>query len=365
MTTPDAARRPKVSLLHHPIYPLAYSLEVFRAAEELGFHACYCADAYRFKDPWTVLAAAAVHTRRIRLGPSATHVFLRDPTLIAQSLATLDELSEGRVEAVVSFGGPALLRRYHVQWQGTRPVERVKEALQVMRSFLDSGQCDHQGRFFRYAALATLSRPVQAHLPLMMASTGGKLAMRTAGEVADGAHVLLARSRRAWEYAWEQVRAGARRAGRDDGSLDMAAVQIVVCSQDGEAAHELARLFVATYLPIVPDVLAELNGIPPERLVPVREAFARGDVVQMVSLATRDLTDRIAIAGTPEECLHELREHVLASGARHLVLMVVGPRYAQTTFGLTVDGVPEIADQLRLLAERVLGPLGLARAQTL
>ncbi|HXG43089.1 MAG TPA: LLM class flavin-dependent oxidoreductase [Dehalococcoidia bacterium] len=365
MTDSAPARGLKVSLLHHPIYPLSYSLEVFRTAEELGFHACYCADAYRFKDPWTLLAAAAGATRRIRLGPNATHVFLRDPTLVAQSLATLDELSGGRVEAVVSFGGPALLRRYYVQWQGTRPIERVKEALLVMRSFLDTGQCDHRGQFFRYAALATLARPLQDHLPLMMASTGGRLAMRAAGEVADGAHVLLARSRRAFEYAWEQVLAGARKAGRDPGTLDLAAVLVVVCSEDGEAARELARLFVATYLPILPDTLAELNGIPRERLLPVREAFAQGDVPRMVSLATRDLTDSIAFAGTPDDLLRDLRENVLPSGARHLVLMVVGPRYAQSTFGLAVERVPEIDGQLRLIAERVLAPLGLAGTQAL
>jgi 5,10-methylenetetrahydromethanopterin reductase len=352
-----AARGLKISLLHHPIYPLSYSLELFQAAEELGFYACYCADAFRFKDPWTLLGAATLRTRRVRLGPSATHVFLRDPTLIAQSLATLDELSAGRAEAAVSFGGPALLRRYHVQWQGTAPVERVKEALRVMRSVLDSGQCDHQGRFFRYTALGTLSRPSQPHPPLMMASTGGRLALQAAGEVADGVHLLLAHSRRAFEYAWEQVRLGARKAGRDPETLDLAAVLVVVCSEDGEAARELARLFLATYLPIVPDALADLNGLPKERLLPIREAFAQGDVAQMLSLATRDLTDRVAFAGTPEECLQELREQVLPTDVGHLVLMVVGPHYVQTTFGATVQGVPEVAEQLRLIKERVLVPL--------
>ena len=57
-----------------------------------------------------LFAAAADKTQRIRFGPNVTHVFLREPTLIVQPLATLDELTNGRVEAVVSTGNFGLMR---------------------------------------------------------------------------------------------------------------------------------------------------------------------------------------------------------------------------------------------------------------
>ena len=50
-----------------------------------------------------------------------THVILRDPTLIAQQAATLDELTGGRAEIVFSIGNLALLGQYEVNWQGGRP----------------------------------------------------------------------------------------------------------------------------------------------------------------------------------------------------------------------------------------------------
>ena len=57
----------------------------------------------------SLFAAAADKTERIRFGPNVTHVFLREPTLICQQIATLDELTGGRTELVVSTGNFGLL----------------------------------------------------------------------------------------------------------------------------------------------------------------------------------------------------------------------------------------------------------------
>ena len=91
----------KFSYAMLPDYPLQESLASIRLADELGFHACYAADETWHKDLWLLFAAAAGQTSRIRLGPSVSPVTLREPTLIAQALATLDELSGGRAERMV------------------------------------------------------------------------------------------------------------------------------------------------------------------------------------------------------------------------------------------------------------------------
>lgn len=106
----------KFSYAMLPDYPLAESLESIRLADELGFHACYAADETWHKDLWLLFAAAAGRTNRIRLGPSVSPVTLREPTLIAQALATLDELSDGRAEGVLSSGNFGLLAQYRIDW---------------------------------------------------------------------------------------------------------------------------------------------------------------------------------------------------------------------------------------------------------
>ena len=62
-------------------------------ADELGFFGAYGADETYHKDQWQIAAVAATHTKRIRLSPCVTHVILKEPTILAHSIATLDELS--------------------------------------------------------------------------------------------------------------------------------------------------------------------------------------------------------------------------------------------------------------------------------
>src|ERR1700759_3046730 len=95
-----------------PDYPLADSIEMIKVADELGYYACYSVDETWHKDLWCLFSAAADKTTNIRFGPNVTHVFLREPTLICQQLATLDELSGGRAEAGVSPGHFVILDQY-------------------------------------------------------------------------------------------------------------------------------------------------------------------------------------------------------------------------------------------------------------
>ena len=55
-------------------------------------------------------------------------MFLREPTLICQQIATLDELTGGRTELVVSTGNFGLLTQYGIDWANQKPLSRLKEA---------------------------------------------------------------------------------------------------------------------------------------------------------------------------------------------------------------------------------------------
>ena len=113
-----------------PDYPLADSMESIKKADELGFYGCYAADETWHKDMWLLFAAAADKTPNIRFGPSLSGVVLREPTLIAQAVATLDELTGGRAECVISCGNFGLLAQYHIDWAQTRPLSRTHRGAQ-------------------------------------------------------------------------------------------------------------------------------------------------------------------------------------------------------------------------------------------
>src|ERR1051326_1042623 len=125
-----------------PEQPIDELLAFIELLDELGFWACYSADETYHKDMWSLFAAASARTSRLRMGPEGTHVILKDPTIIAQQAATLDELTRGRAELVFSTGNLAMLKQYNVDLQGTKPIARLREAHHVLTTFLADGAID-------------------------------------------------------------------------------------------------------------------------------------------------------------------------------------------------------------------------------
>ncbi len=127
------------------------------AADELGFDVIGIQDhpyQRRFFDTWTLLTAIAMRTARISLFPDVANVPLRPPAMLAKAAATLDILSDGRLELGLGAGG---------FWKGIEAydgpvrtpgesVSAVEEAIQVIR-LLWSGQhgIRFEGKFYRLA----------------------------------------------------------------------------------------------------------------------------------------------------------------------------------------------------------------------
>jgi 5,10-methylenetetrahydromethanopterin reductase len=337
-----------------PDYPLTDSIEMIKTADELGYYACYSVDETWHKDLWLLFAAAADKTERIRFGPNVTHVFLREPTLICQQLATLDELTGGRTECVVSTGNFGLMAQYHIDWAARKPLSRLKEALHVMRTFLDDGKIDFQGDFFQYTGLFTAARPVQERIPLKMGAMKGPRSFQAAGELADGVHQALGYSREAYDYMMEHVRAGASRAGRDADELDLGAWVVTVVAEDSAAAKQAARILVAFYISSMPPEQLARHGIDASELQPVVDALGTGDVKKAIELFTPDYVERLSVAGTPEEVVEKIKTDIQPAGVNHMILALTDAHIVEFFSGQKVDGVPDIQGQLRLVAERVM-----------
>jgi 5,10-methylenetetrahydromethanopterin reductase len=339
------------------LLPDASAAEVLAAidvADASAIDTVFCVDEVYHRDAWGLLAAAAQRTRRVRLGPGVAHVTLRDPLLVAQQLATLDELSEGRAIAAVSVGNLAMLEQFGVDPGGLRIARRVREAHAAMRALLDTGSADLEGELLSYRGVFTTARPVARRVPLLIGAMGGPLTFRLAGEIADGVYAACSFSREALSYVLENVKAGAARAGRDEGELEMCASVTAAVAEDGDAARRAARLKAAFYLPSMPRRLLERHGIEFAEVEPINAAFARGDVERALSLTSGGIGDRLSIAGTPEEVAERLRTEVFDAGFNHAVLALADREIPRIWAATEVPGLPTLSEQVRLIAERVL-----------
>lgn len=334
------------------VHPAGEMVDLIRVADELGFHTCYLPDDPWTRDSWAVLAAAARETSSIRLGLAATHVYLRDPVLIAQALATLDELSQGRVQAAVSFGDPSVLDAHHVRWRGQRPLARLREAFEVMRAYLDDGAVDHHGEFFRYSGIEAGARPVQAHLPLFVGALGGPRSFELAGEVADGVE-CGSTSRVNSQYVVEHVRRGAERAGRDPGDLRIGSGFITAVAEDERAAKEAAWAVAAAWLPSYPERMIARHGLDPGQVAPIIAAMNDGNVGEALRRTTPEIGEALTVAGTPEECAERTRTDLVDAGIGQVSFAVVDPAAVEAITGARPPGLPDVREQLRLIRDRI------------
>jgi 5,10-methylenetetrahydromethanopterin reductase len=340
-----------------PDGPAADVLAAIEAADAAGLDTAFLVDEIYHRDAWMLLASAAARTRRIRLAAGVAHVTLRDPLLVAQLLATLDELSGGRAAGAFSVGNLAMLTQFGRDPGELHVAPRVREAHQAMRAFLDDGRVDFDGRFFSYRGVFSTARPVAPHVPLLIGAMGGPLTFRLAGQLADGVYAACSFSAEALRYIVDNVRRGAEKASRDWRSLELCASLTSAISEDGESARIAARTKAAFYLPSMPRPLIERHGVPFTEVQPINEAFARGDVATALRLTPPELADRFCIAGTPEEVAAKLKTDVLPSGINHIALALTDRSQPLGWAGIELPNLPDLSAQIRLIGERILPAL--------
>jgi 5,10-methylenetetrahydromethanopterin reductase len=337
-----------------PEQPVEELLDLIVLLDDLGFWACYSADETYHKDMWSIFAAAAGRTSRLRMGPEVTHVILKDPTIIAQQVATLDELTKGRAELVFSTGNFAMLKQYHVRLDGMKPIARLREAHHVLRTFLAERSIDFEGDYYSYSGLFTAARPVQNPFPIKLGGMRGPRSFELAGEIADGLHTALAYSREALDFTADAFRRGAEGGGRDWTVLDLADNMLGALAEDRRAAREAARVVAAFYISSMPQELLERNGVDPGAVKPIIEAFAAGDVGGALELTPAELGDALSVAGTPQDWIDKIERDLIPAGFSHLLVTFADPFLVESWTGDTIEGLPSLEDQLRLFHDEVM-----------
>ena len=343
----------RFSFVTLPDYPLEESLEHIKTADDLGFYGCYAADETWHKDLYVLFAAAAPMTEQIRFGPSLAPLALREPTHVAQAVATLDELTDGRAECVISIGNFSLLAQYGMDWTGMKTISRVKEAHEVMRTFLDEGAVTFDGDFYNYVGLFTFARPVQEHLPLLIGALRGPKSFQVAGEVSDGTHAFAQYSQEACNYMVDHMKIGAERAGRDWQDLDIAVWNVFAIGPDSKKAKTAAQTIGAFYIPAMATEQLERHDVSQADVQPILDAFGEGDVQGAIDAMTPELAEKLSVAGTPEEVVDKIKTDIEPSGVNHFIACITDSFLLNAFTGRDIE-VPDVQGQLQLIHDEVM-----------
>jgi F420-dependent oxidoreductase-like protein len=207
-----------------------------REAERLGVAVAWSAEAWG-SDAVTPLAWLAAQTDRILLGAGIMQISARTPVMTAQTAITLAELSNNRFLLGLGVSGPQVVEGLHNQ-RFARPVERMRETIDVIRLAMAGERVSYEGRHIRLPlpdgegkALRLALKPNTA-IPIYIASLSPKM-LELTGEVADG---WLGTSfvPEGAEAFLSHIRDGAARAGRSLGDIDISQGGDVAFSDDVE-----------------------------------------------------------------------------------------------------------------------------------
>ncbi len=148
----------------------------FRHIEELGFDVAGVADHFvdwtnpssPWFEAWTLLAAAARATSRLRLSTLVTQIPLRSPAILAHQALTVDHISNGRLELGLGVGlttDPSYAMMGLPNWSARERVARFKEYVEVVDRLLSNEVVSYKGRFYEVEGAVMSPRPVQKPRP--------------------------------------------------------------------------------------------------------------------------------------------------------------------------------------------------------
>jgi 5,10-methylenetetrahydromethanopterin reductase len=305
--------------------PMPELMRLIRSIEDAGFDGAGILDSQMLsRDTFVTLGQAATHTSRLALFPAVTNPFTRHASVLASAIQTVEELAPERVKFVIGTGYTSA----STIGRKAATLEEMRECIATVRTLL-AGESARFGETAGRLGYAS-GRPI----PVLMAASGPK-AIEVAGEVADGALLLVGANRGIVARALEHLDRGAKRGGRRVEDLEVIwAVRTATLPTTATALREARPTAVhwgilrwggywlepaGLKLPplTVPDavwkVYPDLSHAHDWEAAIEATSFVPDEVVAQ-------LCEAMGLVGTPADCAARIRE-LTALGVQSLYLM--------------------------------------------
>jgi probable F420-dependent oxidoreductase len=260
--------------------------EFLTRAEKLGYESVWVQEQIisdsPILEPVTLLTYAAALTSKVRLGSAVLLTVIRNPVQLAKSLASLDQLSQGRLTVGVGIGGPHVPEKVFGVSNERRSRQFV-EGLQVMKALWTQPRASFSGEFWRFENIPMEPKPLQKPHPPLWFGAREPVALKRAVRHGDGWIGAGSSSSADFVKQVDEIRRFLDEAKRDPATFAISKrVYLAVDDDHDRAERRLREWFGLRY-------------------------------------KNADMATRVSIWGSVADCLDKLRE-LVGAGAKHLLL---------------------------------------------
>ncbi len=288
-----------------PDMPHERIVHLTKQAEHNDFRYGWIFDSHvLWQEPYPLMTLMAAATERMRIGTCVTNPAVRDWTVTASLLATLNRISGGRMDLGIGRGDSS--RRV----MGKRPttLADLEACVQTVRDLCGGKEIVYEEQTIRMSW-------AEAGVPPVWVAGYGPKALRCAGKIGDGV-ILQFADPHLIKWCLQFVREGAEEAGRDFSQIRVMAAAPVWVSEDLALARDRVRWFPALVSNHVVDLVSKYK---PEELPPELTGFIKdrkgynylhhAEVGSSnAEFVTDEVVDRFCIVGPVAEQRRRLRE---------------------------------------------------------
>lgn len=310
-------------------------IEIAQLAEDLSYDSIWVPEMWG-RDAFSILGLLASNTNTIKLATGIIPVYSRSPAIIAQTIATLDEISNGRMMLGLGTSGPIVIENWHgVPYK--KPLQRTREYVEIIKMILSSERVNYDGEIFKLKNFRLQFKPVRKNIPILIAAMGSKNIQLT-GEVADGWIPFLVPPDHL-EIGREELSTGAEKVGKDINQFSISPYIPAAVSADENLTKDVIREYIAYYVGGMGTFYHQAMvryGFKTEA-DQILEAWSKGDKRGAIESVSPEMSESFSISGNAESGQSKIAQYI-ESGA-DLPIILFPPKASRELVRQTIEGL--------------------------
>ncbi len=260
-------------------------------------------------DAFTQLASMGQYTSNLTLGTGIVNLFSRTPATLAQTTASLTELTDGKFILGLGLSGPIVIKNWHgINYYRVSPLQRTREYFEILRLIFSGDRVNYEGKLFKLKGFKLRGFDTPLNIPLFLAALGPKN-LTLAGEIANGWFPIwtcfteLPDLRKILEQGFKN------RTSNLDKEVAIAPF-IITCASNTQKAESLVKKHLAYYVGGMGTFYYEFMkrfGFEPEANR-IKIAWQKGEREIAANNVSKDMLDRIAVLGSRQDVTERYKE---------------------------------------------------------